>query len=147
MLTEVVYVYMEALRAVIADRHDALTGQTSYRTSVDIKRLKGLAEKNEGHNPELTRSLLATREKIKPSAEMGSIRGILSELRTLATTLQSQVERGNRRAVAELALVEKQLEHTRNLSMEQSKALTGLERCVSKSEFGTCRAEKRKQRT
>lgn len=135
LLIEAVYVYMAALRAVILDRHDALTGQNTYRTKAEVRHLKGLAEQGEGHNPELMLSVLSIREKLKPSEEMGSIRSILSELRTLATTLQFQIDKGNKRTAAELTLVEKQLEHTRTLSMNQAKALTGLERFASETAF------------
>ncbi|KAI9792106.1 MAG: hypothetical protein M1816_003088 [Peltula sp. TS41687] len=122
------YVYMEALRAVMLDRHDAITGQESYRTFVLVRHLKGLAEEGESHNPELTLSLLGIREKLRPSKEMGSVRGILSQLRTVATALQFQADSGNKRTAAELALAEKQLKLIQELSMEQATALTSLER-------------------
>ncbi|KAI9776381.1 MAG: hypothetical protein M1816_005331, partial [Peltula sp. TS41687] len=46
---------------------------------------------------------------------------------TVATALQFQADSGNKRTVAELALVEEQLKLIQELSMEQATALTSLE--------------------
>ncbi|TVY36568.1 putative ATP-dependent helicase [Lachnellula subtilissima] len=47
-----VMVYVQALRAVIADRYDALTGQENKLTEYDVKWALSLAKKGEGAFPE-----------------------------------------------------------------------------------------------
>lgn len=86
------------------------------------------AKADEGPSPPLTLTLLKLREQLKPTKEMGSIRGIAAELRTLAQTLRLDVEKGSGRAQNELSLVEKQLSVTQKQLTEQTKANSALEK-------------------
>ncbi|KAI9842134.1 MAG: hypothetical protein M1838_003253, partial [Thelocarpon superellum] len=123
-----VYVYMEALNAVVADRHDALTGQTNRLIAEEVMRAKGKANRGEGHAPELMKELLELRSQVKPPNELGSIRAIVTELRGLATALSGPAESGDARAGLELQLVEVELRRVQRVSSEQSKAMADLER-------------------
>ena len=123
-----VMVYVQALRAAIADRHDALTGQENKLVLYEIKTALRFAKEGGGAFPEKTIELLNTRSQIKPKKEMGSIRGIVAELRALATSLRPDAEAGNNRAQNELVIVEKQLRVTQKHLTEQTKATAALEK-------------------
>jgi E3 ubiquitin-protein ligase SHPRH len=123
-----VMVYVQALRAVIADRYDALTGQENKLTEYDVKWALTLAKKGEGAFPEKTLELLAARKHIKPTKEMGSVRGIISELRGLATSLRTDAQNGNVRAQNELSIIEAQLNATQKQLAEQTKANSAIEK-------------------
>jgi E3 ubiquitin-protein ligase SHPRH len=123
-----VMVYVQALRATIADRHDALTGQENQLVAYEVKTTLRLAKEGEGAFPEKTLALLSDREHLKPKKEMGSIRGIVAELRALVTSLRPDAEKGSVRAQNELAIVEKQLIVTQKQFSEQTKVTAALEK-------------------
>jgi len=123
-----VIVYVQALRAAIADRHDALTGQENQLILHEIKTALRYAKVGDGPSPPLTLDLLKLREQLKPTKEMGSIRGIVAELRALAQNLRLDAEKGNGRAQNELSIVEKQLSVTQKQLAEQTKANSALEK-------------------
>lgn len=125
-----VMVYVEALRAVIADRHDALTGQENQLIAHEVKTSLRLANDGDGPFPEKTLELLNIRAQVKPTKDIGSIRGIVAELRALATSLRPDAENGSMRAQNELSIVEKQLKATQKQFNEQTKVTTALEKEV-----------------
>ncbi|MCJ1400590.1 hypothetical protein MMC11_003796 [Xylographa trunciseda] len=125
-----VYVYMEALRAAVADRHDALTGQNNTLIRGEMTTALQQASRGEGHAPELMQRLLNLRIKLKPKEELGSIRGIITDLRAIKTTLRVQEERGNARAIAEIGIINKALDILQLDVRAQSKAVVCLEREV-----------------
>lgn len=123
-----VYVYMEALRAVIADRHDALTGQSNMLIRGEMATALQRAARGEGHSPELMQCLLRTRLTVKAKEEMGSIRGIMTELRALKSSLHGPDERLGTRAAAEIAIIDKALGNLQLDAAKQAKATAGLEK-------------------
>lgn len=125
---EEIFCYVQALRAVISDRHDTLTGQENKLIHYETKTALRLAKEGEGAFPEKTLELLQTREKLKTTKEMGSVRGIVAELRALATSLRPDAENGSSRANAELSIVEMQLSKTQKQLSDQIKATIALER-------------------
>jgi E3 ubiquitin-protein ligase SHPRH len=125
-----VMAYVQALRAVIADRHDALTGQENKLVEYEVKQTLRLAKEGEGAAPEKALELLHIRQKLKPTKEAGSVRGIVAELRALISSLKPDADRGSARAQNELSIVEKQLGITQKQLSEQTKATTALEKEV-----------------
>ena len=123
-----VMVYVQALRATVADRHDALTGQENLLIKNDVKTALKLAKEGEGAFPEKTIELLNERLQIKPTREMGSLRGIMTDLRGLVASLRPDAENGSIRAQNELAIVEKQLSLTQKQFSAQVKATAALEK-------------------
>lgn len=125
-----VYVYMEALRAMFADRHDALTGQKNVLIAHEVKGGIIQAQKGEGPSPPLFLSVMNRRSTLKPDPELGSLRGIVAELRSLATSLEWQEGGGSSRARAELGLVSSALENAGRMHAEQAKVISSLEKEV-----------------
>lgn len=124
------YVYMEALRAMYADRSDALTGQKNTLIDHEVKGGIMLAQKGEGPSPKLFLTVMDTRSQLKPDPELGSLRGIINELRGLATTLEWQESGGSTRARTELEIVNVVLRNASHMAAEQAKVLSNLEREV-----------------
>ncbi|KAL2003459.1 hypothetical protein VTN02DRAFT_3770 [Thermoascus thermophilus] len=124
------YVYMEALRAMFADRHDALTGQKNVLIAHEVKRGIIQAQKGEGPDPPLYLSMMNARSRIKPDPQLGSLRGIISELRSLATSLEWQESGGSSRARAELEIVNEVLSNASQMASEHLKVISSLEREV-----------------
>lgn len=132
-----VEVYLTALSAAIADRHDALTGLNNPLADFNVKQAlrvaTGVANVHnlpEGPAPEKMIEMLAIRRQIKPTSEMGSLRGVVAELRTLANSLRLDAENGSVRAQNELTIVDEQLKVTQKHLSEQMKATTALEKEV-----------------
>ncbi|KAJ5670258.1 uncharacterized protein N7477_005621 [Penicillium maclennaniae] len=124
------YVYMEALRSMYADRHDALTGQKNILISHEVKLGIIQAQKGEGPSPELFLRIMNTRSELMPDPELGSLRGIVSELRSLVTSLEWQAGEGNSRVNSELEIVGMVLKNAGQMISEQLKVSSSLEREV-----------------
>ena len=86
------------------------------------------AQEGKGHSPELLIELLNVRNKLLPTKNTGSIRGLMTEVRELRTTFRGPAERGSSRAVAEMLILNGALSKLHKISTEQIKAVTGLER-------------------
>ncbi|KAL8713493.1 MAG: hypothetical protein Q9220_002355 [cf. Caloplaca sp. 1 TL-2023] len=127
---DTVYSYVDALRAVVSDFHDVVTGQRNMLIDHEMKVSLGQANAGLGHSPELLRELLRIRQELKPPAGVGSIRGVLTDIRELRNGLRAQLEKGNVRAGAELAVVNSSLSMAQSLSTNFSKETTTLAREV-----------------
>ncbi|KAL4961449.1 proteasome stabiliser-domain-containing protein [Aspergillus stella-maris] len=124
------YVYMEALRALFADRHDALTGQNNHLIAHEVKQAIAQAQKGEGPSPTLYLEVMKKRNELKPSRDLGHLRGIITELRSLGSSLEWQANQGSSRARAEFEIVTMVLKNVLSLSAEQTKTDSNLEKEV-----------------
>ncbi|KAL2864568.1 putative SNF2 family helicase/ATPase [Aspergillus lucknowensis] len=124
------YVYMEALRAMFADRHDALTGQKNVLIAHEVKMAIAQAQKGEGPSPPLYLEIMEKRSQLKPGAGLGSLRGVITELRSLGTSLEWQANEGSSRARAELEILTMVLKNVVHMSTEQTKIASAIEREV-----------------
>ena len=125
-----VYSYVDALRAIVADFSDLISGQQNTRIEHETKAALQIALGGGGHSPELLKELLSVRQNLKPRMGLGSVRGIISELRELRSTLRGLLERGSTRAGAELALLNETLKDAQSILTAQTKAATALEKEV-----------------
>jgi E3 ubiquitin-protein ligase SHPRH len=123
------YAYMEALRALFADRSDALSGQENTLIRHEMKVLLRTAKEGEGPAPQVLIQLLAEREKCRMPSEYGSLRGIVTEIRALITSLQWQDSHA--RARAELSIATDILQHAQKHLSAQTKSITTLEQEVN----------------
>lgn len=96
-------IYVQILRATVADRHEALNGQHNDLVDFETKVTLNLAGKGEGLAPAKTLELFGTRENVRPLKELGSLRGITINLRqSIGQSLGDTVTAKN-------AVVERQL--------------------------------------
>lgn len=124
------YVYMEAIRAIYADRHDSLTGQKNVLIAHEVKVALSQAQKGEGPSPKLYLEVMEKRSELKPGPELGSLRGLISELRSLGTSLEWQANEGSTRARAELEVLTMVLKNVVHMSSAQTKIASSLEKEV-----------------
>lgn len=122
------YVYMEALRVLQAYRNDAITGQTNLLIAHEVRQGLTSAKADEGPSPQLYIKLMNTCKDLKSSHDLGSLRGIIGELRSLVVSLEWQESRGSSRSRAELAIADKILKDVGSMSSAQSKCMSSLER-------------------
>lgn len=116
-----VYVYVDALRALIACHHDTITGQQNELIKHEMNVAYKQAKEGQGHAPELLSNLLTIRNGLLPDKGSNSVRGLITDIREFKTTLRSAAERGNSRAAAELLIVNGVLNKLNNMSIEQTK--------------------------
>ncbi|KAL8731356.1 MAG: hypothetical protein Q9166_003448 [cf. Caloplaca sp. 2 TL-2023] len=124
---DTVYSYVDALRAIVADLHDLVTGQRNMLIDHEMRVALRQAVEGGGHSPELLKELLGIRQGLKPPAGTGSVRGIIADLRELRNTLRGQLEKGSLRAGTELGIVNNALNAVQSLSAKLSKAAAALE--------------------
>jgi E3 ubiquitin-protein ligase SHPRH len=86
-LQEELMVYVQVLRSAIADRQDAINGQTNELVKHETAVAKRLAMDGDGPAPEKLLELLRIRESLKPTPNQGSFRGAIAELRGLDVKL------------------------------------------------------------
>ncbi|KAF4965868.1 hypothetical protein FSARC_6388 [Fusarium sarcochroum] len=114
-------VYVQALRTIIADRQDALTGQTNELIKHEAQTSLRMAANEEGPAPEKLIELMMLRDQIKPRST--SMRKAISDFRALTSRLAKDTTRG----VLEGRIVERQLKATQAILNTQSKLAAALE--------------------
>lgn len=126
------YAYMEALRALFADRSEAISGQENMLIKQEMKQFLRAAKEGEGPAPELMLKLLAERETKRVNvSKFGCLRGITAEIRQMIMSLQWQEGNGHTRATQEIGILELILKHVQRLNGAQTKALNSLEQEVN----------------
>jgi E3 ubiquitin-protein ligase SHPRH len=126
------YAYMEALRALFADRGESISGQANNLIRVEMKQFLRSAKEGEGPAPDLMIKLLAERQEKRVQWEkIGSLRGIIGEIRALITSLEWQAGLGSTRASHELTIISPVLQTAVDLSSAQTKSLNSLEQLVN----------------
>ncbi|KAF7546175.1 hypothetical protein G7Z17_g8620 [Cylindrodendrum hubeiense] len=114
-------VYVQALRAAIADRQDAMSGQTNELIKHETETSLRLARNEDGPAPTTLIELMGLRAQIKPKST--SMRAAISDFRGLI----SRLARDSTRGVIEGEIAARQLKATQALLNKQSKAATALE--------------------
>ncbi|KEF63146.1 uncharacterized protein A1O9_01122 [Exophiala aquamarina CBS 119918] len=126
------YAYMEALRALFADRGEAITGLENNLIRVEMRQFLRSAKEGEGPAPDLMIRLLAERKEKRVDWEnIGSLRAIIGEIRALITSLEWQAGLGSTRASHELTIISPVLKAAMDLNSAQIKSLSSLEQLVN----------------
>ena len=121
-----VYVYVDALRALVSDRHVTITGQENILIDHEMGVLLREALSGNGHAPQLLVELLKKRQRLKSEKTLGSLRSLITELRELRNSLRSLVENGNARAASESLIANEMYQHMHRVSSEQQKVVNML---------------------
>ncbi|TIA03031.1 hypothetical protein D6C82_02203 [Aureobasidium pullulans] len=121
--------YLDALRAVIADRSTCITGQSAPLVDQEMKHLTQMAKLGNGHAPELILELLAKRNGLKQKPDdLLSLRGLVHEVRGIETALDWQ--EGNARVRAELHIIRDQAKQFAAITQEESDLLKRLDEMI-----------------
>jgi E3 ubiquitin-protein ligase SHPRH len=127
-LQDELYVYTLAMRLFVADRYHTISGQENLLLENEVKNATRQAKEGEGHAPDLLLKVVEIRNALKGKKDADSLRGIVSEVRSLQTSLQWQADGGSARAQAELLIVERQLKNIQEVAKEQQETVTDLEK-------------------
>jgi E3 ubiquitin-protein ligase SHPRH len=128
-LQDEIYAYMEGLRAMFADRYDALNGTVNTLIDHEVRVALKRAKEKEGVAPELFIDLMRTRSRLKPDPLDGSLRGIIAEVRALITSLQ-WTEGTAHRGAHELVYCNDILQQAQKMASEHLKVTNILEKEV-----------------
>ncbi|KAK2602150.1 hypothetical protein N8I77_008706 [Diaporthe amygdali] len=125
-LMEEIVVYIQILRAAIADREEAVTGAPNELVKHEARVSLQQAFTGEGPFPEKVIELFAVRDRIKPqppreAKELHSLRAVVAKLRTMTVKLRHDAANGSNRAKLELEIVSEQLKTTQKQLSEQQK--------------------------
>ncbi|KAK4458873.1 putative ATP-dependent helicase IRC20 [Cladorrhinum samala] len=135
-LQDEILVYLQALRTSLADRSASATGQKNFLVDHETRVALRMANEGDGPFPEKLIELLRARDAIKPpfveAYNLGSLRGLVSELRSLSGKLWHDAASGNSRAAAEMEVVKSLLKFTTSQQTEQSKATAAVEKELEK---------------
>lgn len=123
-MQEKLMVYVLLLKAVIADRQDAILGQTNelIRHEMDIATMNAQNELSPA--PELFLELSNVREQLKPGPMAVSVRGVISSLRHLKNRYSK--DDASERHALEGRIADMQMQAIQKQSTEQTKAASGL---------------------
>ena len=117
-------VYVLILKAVIADRQDAILGQTNELIRHEMDMATTNADEGLPPAPELFLELSKVRDELRPGPMAVSVRGVISSLRHLKNRYSNDEE--NERHVVEGRIAEMQMEAIQKQSTQQTKVATGL---------------------
>ncbi|KAG8421882.1 hypothetical protein J3458_003718 [Metarhizium acridum] len=123
---DLLMVYVTTLRAAIADRQDAISGQTNELAKHETETSLRLARAGEGPAPVKMVQMLRLRAEIKPKMAHLSMRGAVSEFRGLQSRLSRDNTTTSREAV-EFKIASDQLKATQSQINDQNKVATALE--------------------
>ena len=118
--------YTQVLRATIADRLDVITGQTNELVKHETKTSIQLAKNGEGPAPVKLLELMEQRNQVKPKEAMSSMRGAISEFRSIVSRLTHEKSQ-TLRVTTELHIASEYLQKTQAALAAQTKAATALE--------------------
>lgn len=119
-------VHIQALRATIADRQVAITGQKNELVKHETETSIRLAREGGGPAPEKLIELMLKRAEISPDSWQTSMRGAVADLRSLMLKLTRESGESTRH-VLESEIASMQLKDTQHLVQEQTKAIRALE--------------------
>ncbi|KAF1845963.1 ATP-dependent DNA helicase [Cucurbitaria berberidis CBS 394.84] len=128
------YVYIMGLRTLIADRNAAVHGLQDTLVEHELKAAEKQARRtddesgNRGHAPELVIEVANTRRKLQAVLEGGSLKGVVSGIRSLSTMLQWRADGGDSRAAAELDVVQKHFTRIQSIVTQHAKTISELEK-------------------
>lgn len=128
------YVYIMGLRTLVADRSAAVHGLQDTLVEHELKAAEKQAQRKEddengrGHAPELVIEVVKTRRKLQDMLQGGSLKGVVSGVRSLITSLQWRADGGDSRAAAELDVVQRHLTKIQGITAQHAKIITELEK-------------------
>lgn len=131
-LQDDMFSYVEAIRVLHAYIHDTITGQQNTHVYRDVERNRERLKDKERYEvpPELYFKLMDEFDMLRATPELGSLRGLVVDIRSMIVALEWDVGEGRLYAPAELAITKSLLEQTTKLTAQQSKPLPELDREV-----------------
>lgn len=128
-IQEELMVFVQVLRAAIADRQLAISGIENALVRHEAQVAKNLAQQGEGPAPDKFRELFEVREKVRPEIgdDLSSLRGVIAALRTILSRLPRS-EKAGARVEIEREIVSRQIKDMSAQIASQTKTAKALER-------------------
>ncbi|KAG5929576.1 hypothetical protein E4U42_005391 [Claviceps africana] len=123
---DLLMVYVTTLRAAIADRQDAISGQTNELAKHETETSLRLARIGDGPAPDTMMEMLRLRAEVKPKMSNLSMRAAIAELRALQSRVSADAAPGSRE-VMEARIASDQLPSIQAQMGEQNKVASALE--------------------
>lgn len=123
---ELLLVYHQTLRAAIADRLQAISGQVNELVRHETEWSTKLAQRGEGPAPDKMREMLRRRAEVRPRLAQISMRGAIGDFRGIQSRVSGSATQGSREAL-ESRIVADQLKATQRQLKEQHEAAIALE--------------------
>jgi E3 ubiquitin-protein ligase SHPRH len=121
--------YLDALRAIVADRGTCITGQSAPLIDQEVKSVFQEARAGRWRPPEHLLELLTERNRLKQKPDdLLSVRGLMHEIRGIETALDWQDS--NTRVGAELQIIRGQAKQLAIIAKEETEVLTRLEEMI-----------------
>lgn len=121
--------YLDALRAIVADRGTCITGQSAPLIDQEVASVFQEARAGRWCPPEPLLELLAERNRLKQKPDdLISVRGLVHEIRGIETALDWQD--GSTRAGAELRIIREQAKQLAVIAKEETEVLTRLQEMI-----------------
>jgi E3 ubiquitin-protein ligase SHPRH len=115
------YAYMSVIRALLADRGQALTGGINSLIQRDME--TAFARPSKIHSV-LFRKLMGLKDKVNPVlAGHSSLRLLMNSLKGLITNLKQEEERGSQRARLERGIAEREFNKLQKMQAAQTKCI------------------------
>ncbi|KAL6881549.1 SNF2 family N-terminal domain-containing protein [Trichoderma novae-zelandiae] len=119
-------VYVQVLRVIIADRQFVISGQMNGLVKHELETSMRLAKEGDGPAPEKLIELVRRCADVKPRTANMSMRGAVSELRSLVARLTRDTTQSQREFL-ESTIASKLMKSTQTLLGEQNKVAVALE--------------------
>ena len=120
-------VHIQVLRAMVADRQDAVTGQPNELIKHEVEVAVRWAKNGDGPAPAMLIALMKMRDTLKPKLSQTSLRGLISDFRGVHSRLHREGEYNSQREVSEMAIASSQLKTAQTALTEQNKVGRELE--------------------
>lgn len=126
------YIYIQAFRTIVADMMTAVNGTEDMLVNHEMDQAVRQARDDDpvrrGHAPELLLQLAQERGKLRSKPQHGSLKGVVASARQLITSLQYRADSGEKRAAAELAIVQKYFSRIQEMFATKNELTADLEK-------------------
>ncbi|KAG6038333.1 hypothetical protein E4U41_004326 [Claviceps citrina] len=124
---DLLMVYVTTLRAAIADRQDAISGQTNQLAKYETQTSLRLAKAGDGPAPDKMIEMLKLRAEMKPQMSKTSMKTAVGQLRALQSRASRDGAAPAGREVVEAEIASAQLQSVQSQMEEQTRAASALE--------------------
>jgi E3 ubiquitin-protein ligase SHPRH len=126
------YVYIQAFRTIVADMMTAVHGTedrlVNHEMDQAVRQARDEDVTRRGHAPELLLKLAQERGILRSKPQHGSLKGVVASARQVITSLQYRADSADKRAAAELAIVQNYFSRIQEMFTAKTELTTDLEK-------------------
>jgi E3 ubiquitin-protein ligase SHPRH len=126
------YVYIQAFRTIVADMMTAVHGTEDRLVNHEMDQAVRQARDDDitrrGHAPELLLKLAQERGQLRSKPQHGSLKGVVASARQVITSLQYRADSADKRAAAELVIVQNYFSRIQEMFTTKNELTADLEK-------------------